>query len=78
MKKYIREMIDDLRRKKPRGFVPPIPKPSTKAAEIDLGKAPAPPLPGDLNNQELSKKPLERARQLDDQAQLDERRETNS
>jgi len=56
VKKYIREMIDDLRRPK--------------------SKAPIPPVPDDLNNQTLSDDPLQRARQLDFQAQQSEERET--
>jgi hypothetical protein len=35
----------------------------------DLNPKPQPPLPGDLDNQILSKDPLERVRQLDQQAQ---------
>ncbi len=58
MKKHIREILDDLNRKK---------------------QAEQPPtVPDDLENQELSKDPAERVRQLDFQAQQDERRETNS
>jgi hypothetical protein len=55
MKKYIREMINDL-------------KGGKKAAEV----------PGDLSNQELSKDPKERVKQLDYQAQQSELRQTNS
>jgi len=56
MKKYIRDLLDDLIKKQD----PP----------------PAPVVPADLNNQELSKNPEERVRQLDQQAQEDEERET--
>jgi hypothetical protein len=56
MKKYIRDLLDDLIKKQD----PP----------------PAPVVPADLNNQELSKNPEERVRQLDYQAQEDEERET--
>jgi hypothetical protein len=56
MKKYIRDLLDDLIKKQ----YPP----------------PAPVVPGDLNNQELSKNPEARVRQLDYQAQEDEERET--
>jgi hypothetical protein len=35
----------------------------------DLNPKPQPPLPGDLDNQILSKDPAERVRQLDQQAQ---------
>jgi hypothetical protein len=63
MKQYIRDMIDDLQRKKDKDFVPTIPPPST---------TPETALPDDLENQELSKDPLERVRQLDFQAQQSE------
>ncbi len=53
MKKYIREMLDDLRGK----------------------KNPNPVVPADLENQELSKDPLQRVRQLDFQAQQSEERQ---
>ncbi len=56
MKKYIRELLDDLNKKR---------------------KDPQPPLvPDDLNNQDLSKNPEERVRQLDFQAQQLEEQET--
>ncbi|MGD1095898.1 MAG: hypothetical protein ABSB35_28385 [Bryobacteraceae bacterium] len=72
MKKYIRDMIDDLQRKKDKDFVPTIPPPSTGPATTDLGPTPEATLPDDLDNQELSKNPLERVRQLDFQAQESE------
>jgi hypothetical protein len=56
VKKYIREMIDDLRRPKRKTSIPAVPE--------------------DLNNQILSDDPLQRARQLDFQAQQAEERET--
>ena len=72
MKKFIRDMIDDLQRKKDKDFVPNIP------AGLNGGKMTQfEPQPGDLENQELSKDPLERVRQLDFQAQQDEERETS-
>jgi hypothetical protein len=63
MKKYIRDMIDDLQRKKDKDFIPTIPPSATTPQKA---------LPGDLENQELSKDPLERVRQLDFQAQQSE------
>jgi hypothetical protein len=58
MKKHIRNMIDDLKKKRDK-------------------KDPLPPVvPQDLENQELSSNPEERVRQLDQQAQDDEERET--
>jgi hypothetical protein len=60
MRTYIREMIDDIRRKQNK---------KDKALVIDLTPPPAPALPKDLENQILSTDPAERARQLDFQAQ---------
>lgn len=40
----------------------------------ELAPKPKPPLPTDLDNQILSQDPLERLRQLDQQAQKDEER----
>jgi hypothetical protein len=54
MKKYIRQVLDDLKKQQP----------------------PPPAVPQDLENQDLSKNPEERVRQLDQQAQDDEVRET--
>ncbi len=77
MKKFIREMIDDLQRRKNKDYIPPIPKPSTGGSVDDLTPPPEPAMPDDLDNQQLSDDPLERVRQLDFQAQLDEERETS-
>ena len=63
MKKYIREMLDDLRKQR---------KPKT----IKLDTPPAPSVPEDLENQELSSDPAQRVRQLDQQAHDAEVRET--
>ena len=63
MKKYIREMLDDLRKEH-------------EAKTVKLDAPPAPALPEDLENQELSADPVERVRQLDQQAQDAEVRET--
>jgi hypothetical protein len=72
MKKYIREMLNDLRRKNSKDFIPPIPKPST-AAPVNENAS----VPTDLENQELSDDPLERVRQLDFQAQQSEERQNS-
>ena len=40
-------------------------------------KTPEPPLPGDLDNQTLSKDPAQRVRQLDWQAQKSEERQSS-
>ena len=83
MKKHIRAMIDDLHRKGEKGFVPAIPAPSTAGpktsqdASIPNG-SPEAALPGDLENQELSKNAAEQTRQLDVQAQENEEREESS
>ena len=62
MKKHIREMLDDLKRRNP----PPV---------VKLDTPPEPAAPGDLENQELSDDPAERIRQLDFQAQQSEERQ---
>ena len=77
MKKYVREMINDLRRKGKRDFIPPVPKASTSGPVTDLNASPQPVVPGDLQNQELSSDPLERIKQLDFEAHADEVRETS-
>src|SRR5262249_52812763 len=59
VKKYIREMIDDLRRPKTKKYTPPVP----------------PVVPQDLNNQILSKDQRQRTKQLDFQAQQSEERQ---
>lgn len=83
MKKYIRAMIDDLHRKREKGFVPKTPAPSTEGPKTDQdasipNQSPAGALPDDLENQELSKKAAEQTRQLDFQAQENEEREESS
>ena len=81
MKKYIREMLDDLQRKTTKDFIPPIPVEAKQAATTDLDiapePAPAPALPTDLENQILSDDALERVKQLDFQAQQNEERESS-
>jgi hypothetical protein len=57
MKKYIREIFDDLKKKR---------KQDTAIRQ---------PVPEDLNNQELSKDPAHRVKQLDYQAQKSEERQ---
>ncbi len=72
MRKYIREMIDDIRRKHHKDFTPAIPKPSEAAPAENLMPPPVPTTASDLENQILSKNNLERVRQLDFQAQEQE------
>jgi hypothetical protein len=43
----------------------------------DMNKKPQPPLPQDLDNQILSKTPAQRVRQLDQQAQENEQRQSS-
>jgi len=62
MKKYIRNMLEDLKKK--RDEKEPVP------AVVPQG------VPQDLENQDLSSDPAERVKQLDFQAQQDEERET--
>jgi hypothetical protein len=62
MKKYIRNMLDDLKKKHDQKD----PAPAAVLREV----------PQDLENQDLSSNPEERVRQLDQQAQDDEVRET--
>jgi len=77
MKKYIREVLDDLQRKKDKDYIPTIPPPSTGGKVSDLEPPPQTAMPNDLENQILSKDPLERVKQLDFQAQQDEERESD-
>jgi hypothetical protein len=79
MKKYIREMINDLKRPKvSRGFIPAVPKGPRENPVTDLTPPPEPTTAEDLSNQELSKNAEERVKQLDYQAFQSERRQTNS
>ena len=78
MKKYIREMIDDLKSSKAKDFMPAVPKGKKENPVVDLTPPPAPVVPGDLSNQELSKNAEEKVKQLDYQAFQSERRQTNS
>lgn len=59
MKKHIREMLQDLTGKHHKDFIPPVPQPPTDAPAVDLSAPPEPVLSGDLNNQDLSKNPLD-------------------
>ena len=72
MKKYIREMIDDLRKKREKDYIPSTPKPSGKTSTDDLNPPAEPALPSDLENQILSNNSLERVKQFDFQAQQEE------
>jgi hypothetical protein len=69
MKKYIRAILDDLKNRDNKDYTPPIPNEPKNAKYLDLDPKQPPAMPDDLDNQELSKDPLERMRQLDWQAQ---------
>ncbi|HEY4363868.1 MAG TPA: hypothetical protein VGN17_23065 [Bryobacteraceae bacterium] len=79
MKTYVREILKDLTEpKSSRDFIPDVPKAATEAPTVDLDAPEAPVMPDDLENQELSRDPAVRLQQLDQQAQDNERRETDS
>ena len=78
MKKYIREMINDLKNSKTKDFVPAVPKGGKENPVVDLTPPPQPAVPDDLSNQVLSKNAEEKVKQLDYQAQQSERLQTNS
>ena len=75
MKKYIRDMIDDLKGHKSKDYIPPVPQAPTDGQTIDLQQPPELLVPEDLNNQILSDDPLQLERQLDFQAQQSEERQ---
>jgi hypothetical protein len=76
MKNFIRAVLDDLKQTKTdKDFIPPIPKTPTDGKTAYLDVLPAPPLPDDLENQDLSGDPEERVEQLDQQTQDAEVRE---
>lgn len=74
MKKYIREMLDDLQKKDSRDFIPNIPQSPADGKTINLDAPRDPVIEEDLSNQELSSDPEERVEQLDYQAQQEEER----
>jgi hypothetical protein len=77
MKKFIREMLDDLQEdKSSRDFIPPVPAAPTDGKTEYLDPPPQPVVPEDLEDQDLSCDQAEEVRQLDFQAQQDEERET--
>jgi hypothetical protein len=78
MKNYIRAVLDDLKQpKSSKDFVPDIPQAPAGGKTTFLGDPAAAVVPDDLENQDLSTDPEERVRQLDQQAQDDEMRETS-
>jgi hypothetical protein len=79
MKKYIREMIDDLKRpKENKEYIPPVPPGPKEDPVKELTPPPESALPNDLSNQILSQNDEERVKQLDYQAFESERLQTDS
>jgi hypothetical protein len=76
MKKYIRDIIDDLNKPGNKDFVPVLPQAPTGGKTVYLDPPKLEPDPQDLDNQDLSADPQERVEQLDYQAQQNEERET--
>jgi hypothetical protein len=70
MKKYIRDMIDDLK-------IPAVPKDAAKESVKDLTPPPEKVDPLDLSDQVLSDNSAEKVKQLDYQAFESERLQTN-
>ena len=77
MKKYIREMIDDLKNSKAKDFIPAVPKGGKENPVVDLTPPAEKAVPDDLSNQVLSKDAEERVKQLDYQAFESERLQTD-
>jgi hypothetical protein len=77
MKKYIREMINDLKNSKAKDFIPAVPKGSKENPVVDLTPPPGAAVPDDLSNQVLSKNAEEKVKQLDYQAFESERLQTD-
>jgi hypothetical protein len=76
MKKYIRDIMDDLNQAGNKDFVPVLPQAPTGGKTVYLDPPKLEPDPQDLDNQDLSADPQERVEQLDYQAQENEERET--
>jgi hypothetical protein len=76
MKKYIRDIIDDLKNPGTKDFVPEVPESPTDGKTVYLDPPKVAPAPEDLDNQVLSQNHQEEVRQLDNQAQQNEERET--
>jgi hypothetical protein len=77
MKKYIREMINDLKNSRAKDFIPAVPKGSKENPVVDLTPPPGVAVPDDLSNQVLSKNAEEKVKQLDYQAFESERLQTD-
>jgi hypothetical protein len=76
MKKYIRDIIDDLKNPGRKDFLPEVPDSPEGGKTVYLDPPKVEPDPEDLNNQVLSKNQEEEVKQLDFQAQQNEERET--
>ena len=77
MKKYIRDMIEDLKHAKAKDFIPAVPKGRKEDPMVELTPPAEPAVPQDLSNQVLSKNAEERVKQLDYQAFESERLQTD-
>ena len=77
MKKYIREMIEDLKNSKAKDFIPAVPKGAKEDPVVALTPPAQPTMPDDLSNQVLSKNAEEKVKQLAYQAFESERLQTN-
>jgi hypothetical protein len=76
MKKYIRDILDDLNKPGHKDFVPELPQTPTGGPTVSLDPPQVPLDPQDLDNQDLSPDPQKQVEQLDYQAQQNEERET--
>jgi hypothetical protein len=75
VKKYIREIMNDLRGRNRNARIPAVRKPLGGEQTADVDRSPQGVVPEDLNNQVLSSDPVQRAKQLDFQAQKSEERQ---
>jgi len=76
MKQYIRDIIDELNNAGEKDFLPEIPPSPTGGKTVYLDPPKIEPVPEDLENQVLSADPAQRVKQLNEQAQKDEERQT--
>jgi hypothetical protein len=72
MKKFIQDILDDLKNGGAKDHPPEIPAAPTDGKTTYLDPPPAEPIPEDLDNQILSDDNAEKVRQLDYQAQKSE------
>jgi hypothetical protein len=75
MKKYVRDIMDDLKNAGNKDFLPAVPESPVDGKTAYLDPPKVEPAPADLDNQTLSQDNQEAVKQLDYQAQKDEERE---